>query len=146
YNPNIVVGTLRVIQLAERDERDVPDSPRKVALEPGLNSFTFRQPVKKQEGSYTYQAEFQPEGVRMPDGAFVKGLAGDRAQNNRARTHVVARGERKILFVESLKDNVKDEHQFLIEQIRQAGKSKFKVYTILAEELQKDRDKLALQL
>ena len=43
---------------------------------------------------------FQPKAVQNEHGGLTQGLAGDRVQNNRATTHVVARGQRRILLVE----------------------------------------------
>src|SRR5262249_41039971 len=91
YNPNLVVGTLTVKQISEGQTVDVPGSPLKNAtLQPGLNSFTFKQPIVDEQRSYTYEADFLPEWVVNDKGEVLsKGLPGDRPQNNRATTHVV---------------------------------------------------------
>jgi uncharacterized membrane protein len=143
FNPNIVVGMLHVRQITEGNSTALKDSPKRVFLESGLNSITFSDIVEQQEQSYTYEAEFQPEGVQDADGnLLVKGLPGSKPQNKRAMTHVVARGERRILFVEGKKG----EHQRLVDTLKAAGKSKFKVTVKLVEELPVDKDKLGVFL
>ena len=73
----------------------------KVILRPGLNSITFKQGLTKQQESYTYEAVFDPIRVLNEKGERIReGLAGDRVQNNRATTHVIALGQRRILFIE----------------------------------------------
>src|SRR6266540_7412277 len=118
-NPNLVVGTLTVKQTSSGVSDDVPGSPKKnVILQPGLNTFTFKQPLTDEQRSYTYEAEFQPEAVVSAEGQVLqRGAPGDRVQNNRATTHVVARGQRRILLVEGKEG----EHKFLIKQLEAAG-------------------------
>jgi uncharacterized membrane protein len=142
FNPNIVVGTLTVKQTSEGHSTDVPGSPRKnVPLQPGLNSFSFRQPLSPEQRSYTYEAEFLPEYVMLPGGERLKGLPGDRPQNNRATTHVVARGQRRILLVEPHTGD----HQFLVDTLSHST-AKFQVDTIPVERLPPEKDKLAVLL
>jgi uncharacterized membrane protein len=144
YNPNVVVGTLTVKQSSEGGQtNDVPGSPRKnVALTPGLNSFSFKQPLTPEQRSYTYEAEFLPEYVANEQGKpIAQGLPGDRPQNNRATTHVVARGQRRILLVEP---HVGD-HQFLVDTLTKST-SKFQVDTISVEKLPQEKDRLAVLL
>lgn len=143
HNPNLVVGTLIVKQTSEGRAVDVPGSPRKdTILQPGLNSFTFRQPLSDDNRSYTYEAEFIPEAVQVAQGdkMFLKGLPGDRVQNNRATTHVVSRGQRRILLIEPKEGD----HQFLVEQLIAA--KKFEVETITVEKLPADKDKFQILL
>ena len=52
-----------------------------------------------------------------------RGLPGDRVQNNRASTHVVARGQRRILLLE----NEAGAHKELVDALVEAGKGRFKV-------------------
>jgi uncharacterized membrane protein len=144
FNPNVVVGTLTVKQSSEGGQTvDVPGSPRKnVALTPGLNSFSFRQPLTPEQRSYTYEAEFLPEFVANDQGKpITAGLPGDRPQNNRATTHVVARGQRRILLIEP---HVGD-HQFLVDTLTKST-SKFQVDTISVEKLPQEKDRLAVLL
>ncbi|MFO0925465.1 MAG: VWA domain-containing protein [Gemmataceae bacterium] len=69
----------------------------------GLNAFSFDRPLSDEQRSYTYEAEFQPLAVEDETGRVVqRGLPGDRVQNNRASTHVVARGQGRILLLEGL--------------------------------------------
>jgi uncharacterized membrane protein len=146
FNPNVVVGTLTVKQTSEGHSSDVPGSPKKnVALQPGLNSFTFKQPLSSEQRSYTYEAEFLPEAVFKQEGKdlvqIAKGLPGDRPQNNRATTHVVARGQRRILLVEPHTGD----HQFLVDTLSRST-AKFQVDTIPVEKLPPEKDKLAVLL
>src|SRR5262249_43780052 len=100
YNPRTVYGTLILKQIADGESVPVAPPPAKVRVRPGLNPFTFKQPLSSQQRSYTYQAIFQPEGVGDEQGPDRVGLEGDRVQNNSATTHVVALGQRRILLIE----------------------------------------------
>ena len=76
-------------------------APRVETNHPRLSSFVFRYTVTGQQRPYTLEAEFQPEWVEDKDGnVLLHGLPGDRVQNNRATTHIVARGQRRVLVVE----------------------------------------------
>jgi uncharacterized membrane protein len=144
FNPNIVVGKLTVKQSSEGGQTvDVPGSPRKnVALTPGLNSFSFQQPLTREQRSYTYEAEFLPEYVANDQGKpIAQGLPGDRPQNNRATTHVVARGQRRILLIEPHTGD----HQFLVDTLTKST-AKFQVDTIPVEKLPQEKDRLAVLL
>jgi uncharacterized membrane protein len=146
-NPNVVVGTLTVKQISRGEAEHVPGSPRKnTVLQPGLNTFTFRQGLTDEQRSYTYQAEFQPEYVANAQGdVLVQGLPGDRVQNNRATTHVVARGQRRILLIEP----VEGEHKFLVEQLRAGGgmgATKYQIDTATPQKLPGDKGPLAAML
>ena len=111
YNPRPVTGTLKLEQLSEGNAT-VPVAiepgpgvkergpPAVVQLRPGLNAFSFKQSLAAVQRSYTYQAVFQPLESVTEGGEVVRGLAGDRVQNNSASTHVVALGRRRVLFVE----------------------------------------------
>jgi Mg-chelatase subunit ChlD/uncharacterized membrane protein len=143
-NPNLVVGTLTVKQFSGEHSEDVPGSPRKnVVLAPGLNTFSFKQPLTDEQRSYTYQAEFLPEFVANDKGEpLARGLTGDRPQNNRATTHVVARGQRRVLLIEPKKGD----HQFLVKQLEAAGTSKFQVETKQVEDLPQEKGALGAML
>jgi uncharacterized membrane protein len=142
FNPNIVRGQLQLVRVTEGDkEEPVKGSPKKVDLEPGLNAITFHDSVTDQEQSYSYEARFTPEGF-FNGQEFVKGLPGSRPQNKRASTHVIARGERRILLIEA----TKDEHRFLYDQLLAAGRSKFKVTRIVIDQLPQEKDKLGVFL
>src|SRR5262249_40030476 len=111
YNPRTVVGTLALRQLSE-GHAAVPVAieggtgveergpPAVVRLRPGLNAFSFKQSLEAVQRSYTYEAVFTPIESVNDRGERVRGLVGDRVQNNSASTHVVALGRRRVLFVE----------------------------------------------
>jgi Mg-chelatase subunit ChlD len=114
-------------------------------LRPGLNPFSFDRPLTDEQRSYTYEAEFQPLRVEDEKGQLIqKGLPGDRVQNNRASTHVVARGQGRILLLE----NEAGQHKELVERLVEAGKGRFKVVAEPVDVLDnyKERDKLAVFL
>ena len=154
-----VIGTLELLQNRDGKERSIAligaregeQSPYTVRLQPGLTTFTFRD---KAEGgkpgdvelSYTYRSVFVPLESRNADLGDVKtGLAGDRIQNNRGMAHVIARGARRVLFVEPEKDEVNDvfPHQHLINQLRAA---RFVVLPVTAGQLPIDKDELTVYL
>jgi len=142
FNPNTVVGRLIVRQICEGVAAQLVNIPEQ-KLNPGLNSLPFKHAVTNQEKSYTYEAEFQPKEVRNDRGeVIVRGLPGSRPQNKRASTHVVARGQRRILLVEQKEGD----HQFLVDQLLTAANGKFRIDTIAAESLPKDKDKLGILL
>ena len=95
--------------------------PALVQLKPGLNSFSFKQTLEAVQRSYTYEAVFQPLESQTERGEVIRGLAGDRVQNNSASTHVVALGRRRVLFIEQRTHP--DEHARLIERLQNAGES-----------------------
>jgi uncharacterized membrane protein len=144
YNPRTVWGTLTVKQVTEGEAVLVPPSPvQNVRLQPGLNSFSFKQSLATQQQSYSYEATFQPEFVESDAGGRRRLLPGeDRVQNNRATTHVVARGQSRVLIVEAKVG----EEQFLIDQIRGAGDGKFKVHAITVDRLPLDKGELGIFL
>ena len=142
YHPGIVYGTLILEQNADSSRMPVDDSPRNVQLRPGLNSFSFQQPLANRQQSYTYQAIFQPKAVKNERGDLTPGLAGDRVQNNSATTHVVALGQRRILVVEPCAG----EHQLLVDRLRAVGNSKYKVHAIAVDALPPDKADLAVFL
>jgi uncharacterized membrane protein len=157
YNANLVVGTLRVQFQKDGVLHHVVGSPRQVTLQLGLNSFTFQQQLEGEDGkakqidsqqSYTFEAEFQPLQVVDEKGnVLMKGLPGDRVENNRARTHVVARGQRRVLLIEKKPAEDKPrEHEFLAERLAEAGNNKFKIAALTSDFLPKDPDRLALML
>jgi hypothetical protein len=142
YNPRPVTGTLKLEQLTE-GRAAAPVSiepgpgvkergpPALVQLRPGLNAFSFRQTLEAVQRSYTYQAVFQPLESVTEAGEVVRGLAGDRVQNNSASTHVVALGRRRVLFVEPRGKG--GEHDQLIQRLSAAGESKFQVTSITSD-------------
>jgi hypothetical protein len=116
-----------------------------VRLRFGLNPFSFDRPLSDEQRSYTYEAEFQPLVVEDEKGKVIqKGLSSDRVQNNRASTHVVARGQGRILLLE----NEAGQHKELITRLVEAGKGRFKVVAEPVDILDnyKERDKLAVFL
>ncbi len=101
YNPHTVVGHADAQADHRRADRARAASPPQVRLQPGLNSFTFKQTLAKQQQSYTYEADFQPQGGHRGGPAAASSSAGDnRPENNRATTHVLALGQRRILLIE----------------------------------------------
>ena len=101
---------------------DAKKYPPRVRLVPGLNVFRFHdRDQSKAETSYTYKASFIPiSSVERPGEAAVAGLPGDRAANNRASAAVVARGQKRILFVDPGQVEAKSPHQHLIQSLRDA--------------------------
>lgn len=139
-------GRERPIAMVGRSEKD--QSPYPVRLSPGLNRFVFRDKAEgngEEELSYTYRAVFVPEGSANPDNTDrVAGLEGDRIQNNRALAHVIARGSRRVLFLEpDVKADNTFPHQYLINQLRSA---KFQVLPVPVSRLPQDRDELTVFL
>jgi uncharacterized membrane protein len=144
YNPRIVTGTLALRQLSE-GQPAAPVSieagpgvkergpPAVVQLRPGLNAFSFKQSLEAVQRSYTYEAVFQPLESINDRGEVVRGLAGDRVQNNSASTHVVALGRRRVLFVEAR--DKPHEHDHLIDRLQGAGETKFQITTVTSADL-----------
>ena len=90
---------------------DPTRKPARVRLLPGLNVFRFQdRDQSRGETSYTYKAAFSPE---------VK-IDGDRVANNRADAAVVARGQRRVLFLDQADREAASSHQFLLQRLRQA--------------------------
>jgi hypothetical protein len=88
---------------------DTTKKPARVVLKPGLNVFKFRDDEQtRKDTSYTYKAKFDPDVA----------IAGDRVANNRADAAVVARGQRKILFLDSKIREEDSEHQRLLNLMR----------------------------
>jgi uncharacterized membrane protein len=143
YNPRMVTGTLKLVQKSEGGEAPVAieagpgvrerGPPAVVQLRPGLNSFSFKQTLEAAQKSYTYEAIFQPLESQSDRGELVRGLAGDRVQNNSASTHVVALGRRRVLFVEPR--NNPNEHARLIDRLQNAGESKLLITPISSADL-----------
>jgi len=99
-------------------------NPPRVRLVPGLNVFRFRDLHREQsqtETSYTYKANFKPlQSVLKPGDPATPGLPGDRPNNNRATAAVVARGQRRILFVDTAPTPEQSPHRYLIAKLREA--------------------------
>jgi uncharacterized membrane protein len=144
YNPRAVIGTLALRQLSE-GHADVPVAieagpgvkergpPAVVILRPGLNSFSFKQSLEAVQRSYTYEAVFTPIESVNERGEVVRGLAGDRVQNNSASTHVVALGRRRVLFVEAR--DKPNEHDHLIDALQGSGETKFQITKVTSADL-----------
>ncbi len=116
------------------DEREVTIEPAGKGV-PGLTTVTIKQPVNDAQRSYTYEAEFLPRNVITPEG--LRPVVGDRPQNNKVTTHVIARGQRRILLIEQ----EVDDHATLV---REMTGRKMKVSAIPARLLPKDKDKLSV--
>ena len=158
-NPSrIVFGKLELFQ--NRDGKEKPlsmagrgedeESPYTVRLQPGLNRFTFRDKAEggkkaDDELSYTYRAQFTPLESQNPDGTDRQpGLPGDRIQNNKGMAHVIARGTRRVLFVEPDTDaDGTYPHQHLIDQLRAA---RFVVLPRTVAQLPQNKDELTVYL
>lgn len=144
YNPRPVTGTLKLEQLSEGAAPALVGieagpgvrergPPAVVTLRPGLNAFSFKQSLEAVQRSYTYQAVFQPIETVNDRGEVVRGLTGDRVQNNSASTHVVALGRRRVLFVEAR--GKAGEHDHLIQRLQAAGESKFQITEMTSDVL-----------
>jgi uncharacterized membrane protein len=153
YNPNRVRGTLtlkQITQALDKNGKIVPvinpvAEPQTVVVPPGLSSFTFKQTLADKDQSYTYEAIFTPTAVVDERGQIVsEGLPDDRTENNRATTHVIAQGQRRMLLVEP-KDG---DHLRLLTNLRALGKreSKFRVDSIEAAKLPQDKEELGVFL
>ncbi len=128
--PDPVPGTLRVVQKSEGEE--LPVVEEKVVLRQGLNVFSYKQPSTRQERAYTYEAEFTP----------LRPIAGDRVQNNKATTHVVAHGQRRILLLEGQKG----EHAFLMKKLKEASNNEFTLENDVVDSLPLDQGELGAKL
>jgi uncharacterized membrane protein len=140
HNPNPVVGTLKVSQLgdpATGGQTSIIEQ-RKVTVRTGLTTFTFKQPLSTRQQSYTYEGEFVPEGVVVNE-RELQAITGDRVQNNRATTHVVAPGKRRILLVEAKEG----EHRYLERELRSRNMD---ILSVAVDILPKDKDKLGVFL
>src|SRR5262249_38416880 len=130
-SPNPVYGRLYVKQMSGNESVDVAFDAadmkpgQRVVLKQGLNVFPFKQPSTRDARSYPYLAEFVPD----------QPIPGDRVQNNRATTHVVAHGQRRILIIESKRG----EHEFLMEKLREAGNNKFTLESTVVDDLPVDK-------
>jgi uncharacterized membrane protein len=154
----VVIGTLELLQNRDGKERAIPlvgaregdESPYTVRVPPGLTPFTFRDKAEggkkgEDELSYTYRATFVPLETRKADDTDRQpGLPGDRIQNNRGMAHVIARGARRVLFIEPDQDadNLYP-HQHLIDQLRAA---RFVVLPRTASQLPINKDELTIYL
>ena len=152
----VVFGKLELLQNREGRERPIPlagrgekeESPFAVRLVPGLNRFVFRDKAEargEDELSYSYRAVFIPEGSANSDNTErVAGLGGDRIENNKALAHVIARGSRRVLFLEPDVDaKGVFPHQHLINQLRGA---KFQVLPVPVSRMPLDRDEMTVFL
>lgn len=126
----------------------------RVALQLGLNPFSFTRPLTDEQRSYTYEAEVQPLRIEDREGNVVVNLdrnrlPGDRVQNNRASAHVVARGQRRILILEDRGERPNEVvHDLLAQKLEEAGERKFLVDVQSVEVLKNypDPTKLAVFL
>ena len=140
-------GVERPIAMVGREEKE--QSPYTVKLLPGINTFPFRDKAESKKGeeefSYSYRALFQPLESRNADNTDPQvGLAGDRIQNNRGLAHVIARGARRVLFIElDVNDDGKFPHQHLIDQLRGV---KFAVLPRTVAQLPQNKDELTVFL
>ena len=149
----LVDGILELVQIRDREARPVaildgpqvlarPEQPgpARVQLRPGLNVFKFRDraddPAVDSEVSFTYRATFTPTRSMDPDGRnAVAGLPGDRSANNRATASVVARGHRRVLFLDDPAEFAKNPHRHLLDTLRTA---KFRLDRLAADKLPAD--------
>lgn len=154
FHPDVVVGELDLIKIglelrkAAEGEREQPVfSPEvvlrtTVKLRQGLNVFFFQQPGLSKDDSFTFEAKFTPRHVESATGkVLVQKLPGDRVQNNRASTTVMARGQRAVLLLEP---KVGD-HQLLVDRLQTKGSS-LKVVSIDPKSLPQDPGQLAMVL
>src|SRR5262249_52594676 len=143
YNPNPVVGELTVRRGSDGASEPLAGMPMRIRVQPGLTSFTFKQQWTKTQQSFTYEAIFVPQFVENRRGELVRGgLAEDRVQNNRATTHVVARGQRRVLLVEQ---NAGD-HQLLIDRLKLVAGKKYQLIAIPVDRLPQNKEELGVFL
>jgi hypothetical protein len=158
-NPSrVVIGKLELLQNREGKERplhmvgrdETEESPYTVRVQPGLNRFTFRDKAEggkktDDELSYTYRALFTPiESQDLNGGDRQPGLPGDRIQNNKALAHVIARGARRVLFIEpDADDDGTYPHQHLLDVLRAA---RFLVLPRTVGQLPQNKDELTVYL
>jgi len=127
-----VTGTLELVQVRGREEPrfvrfkgtppDQQPGPVRVTARPGLNGFEFLDlPTDRaiDTDSFVYRATFLPEN-----------LPGDRTSNNRATAAVLARGQRRVLFLED--PTAIGSHAQLLTTLRAA---KLRVDTLSADRL-----------
>jgi uncharacterized membrane protein len=153
-----VVGKLELFQNREGKEKSLgmvgrsedEESPYTVRLQPGLNRFTFRDKAEggkkgEEELSYSYRAQFTPLETQEADGTGRRpGLPGDRIQNNKGMAHVIARGARRVLFIEpDVGDDGTYPHQHLLDQLRFA---RFLVQPKTVGQLPQNKDELTVYL
>jgi uncharacterized membrane protein len=154
HNPNVVVGTLKLVKISPGLRADDPKAADRplfeaqpvletvVKLQYGLNPFFFTQPGLKQDESYTFEAKFIPIRVENARGEkLANGLPGDRVENNTASTNVMARGQKAVLLVEPKAGD----HKLLADRLQKA-KSSLKVVAVSASQLPQDKAQLALVL
>src|SRR5947209_8824164 len=158
YNPRMVTGTLGLRQISEGESEPVGievgpgvkevGPPAVVQLKPGLNSFSFKQSLAGVQRSYTYQAIFQPLEVQGDQGETIRGLPGDRVQNNSATTHVLALGRRRVLLVEkNPRPGQSDfDHSLLITKLQGTGEKKFQITPVFSRDLPVNKADLGVLL
>jgi uncharacterized membrane protein len=113
---------------------DAKRKPARVRLLPGLNVFRFLdRDQSRGETSYTYKAAFSPE---------VK-IEGDRVANNRADAAVVARGQRRVLFLDQADREAASGHQYLLQQLK---KARIQYVFRRADDLPNDKTELGVYL
>jgi uncharacterized membrane protein len=136
FHPQIVVARLNLRKItfdpAANDKGAKDDKERnrlspEVKLRQGLNVFYFQQAGAKDDTVLAYEATVIPLRVETPEGReLMKGLPGDRIDNNEARVVVMSRGERAILLLRPQKrkgdEGDEETHQTLIDQLRAATK------------------------
>ncbi len=143
YNTYPVVGELTVRRASDGASEVIPGMPLTVRVQPGLNAFTFKQPLEKTLQSYTYEAIFVPQHLEDARGKPFRGRLGeDRVQNNRATTHVVARGQRRVLLVEQ---NAGD-HQLLVDRLKLVAHNKYQLISIPVDRLPQNKEELGVFL
>jgi uncharacterized membrane protein len=153
FHPDVVVGDLHLIKTslelhkaggAENEQPVFLSQPvlvTRVKLRQGLNVFFFQQPGLKKDESFTFEAKFVPSHVESATGKKLQEkFPGDRVQNNRASTTVLARGQRAVLLLEP---KVGD-HELLANRLRQGGS--LKVDAIDPKRLPQDTTQLAMIL
>jgi uncharacterized membrane protein/Mg-chelatase subunit ChlD len=112
-----------------------------VRLRQGLNTYYFDQPISEKDESYSYEAKFEPVAVLDERGEKIQdGLPGDRVQNNSASAPVIARGQRRVLLVET----AAGEHEALVRQL--AKDPSLKVSAVESDALPRRAEELALVL
>lgn len=119
-------GETKFLEIEDGPQVLEPGNPAKVRLPAReLSVFRFRDEAKADgDSAFAYRATFTPTESRAVRGgsAATSGLPGDRATNNRAAAAVVARGTRRVLFLDEAQVPTRSPHAHLIRVLRDNSK------------------------
>ena len=107
--------------LGKDEKGKVVEAPLKIKLTTGATERKLPGVIGQKDETCTYEVKFTPAYVEDAKGKLVqKGLPGDRLENNRASTSVVARGKSRVLLIE----NTRGEHKLLVDRLRASNKER----------------------